>query len=408
MRHDQVLAAALVATLAVFPAYAQDFSLPPTYGQASLDANFQPDPHTVAVVAGGQVNAGNIGFGCSGGIANAPDYRLVYGGNGIQLIFSVSSSIDTTLVINDPNEVGSATTIAAARSILGFRSTTRHLASTISGSDRSAAPQTQPCRSLTSAAAGSGPTPGTKPHASSGDARSGCYRRRRAAGDSQRPQCLPRRGRRTAADLVHPARHRRARMGRPPRPDRITGPRRWRRWREPSGWARLASSATPRWWIAGRRAPVLPPGNLPQCQHHWQLGRCWPLHASCLARHDAGWLCEGNRRRQRRPSLPLSAGRQRCRLRSPLSERFRSSVSALALEFVGLKRGQTPDPHRPRQPMARHSAGTLTNCRRSRRRPLAKYARLLPETTSSTIVNCRHGLRGQLSATAPNKRHNKK
>ena len=252
VRHDQVLAAALVATLAVFPAYAQDFSLPPTYGQASLDANFQPDPHTVAVVAGGQVNAGNIGFGCSGGIANAPDYRLVYGGNGMQLIFSVSSSIDTTLVINDPNgswlcdddSGGSLNPRVQVNNApsgqydiwVGSFSSTANATLQISDVGGGAAAAPPPAQNPT-------PPPATPAQAATG-------------GDGQQ-EILNAHNAYRAAVGVPPltwstqlATDARA-WAEHPRPDRITGPRRWRRWREPSGWARLASSATPRWWMAG-------------------------------------------------------------------------------------------------------------------------------------------------------------
>lgn len=81
-----------------------DFSLEPAYGAIDLTAGFTPDPHTVAVAAGGELDAGNIGVpGCVGAIARAPDFRLNWtaGDNGLPLIISAASAGDVTLVIND-------------------------------------------------------------------------------------------------------------------------------------------------------------------------------------------------------------------------------------------------------------------------------------------------------------------
>lgn len=97
-----VLAAA-AATLAVLPASAQNFGLAPAFGQANLNAGFRPAPHSVSIVAGGAIDAGNLGGGCAGFIADAPDYRLSYTAGGVPLIFSVIANGDTTLVINDPS-----------------------------------------------------------------------------------------------------------------------------------------------------------------------------------------------------------------------------------------------------------------------------------------------------------------
>jgi len=81
-----------------------DFSLDPSYGAIELAAGFTPDPHTVAVAAGGELDATSIGVpGCVGSIARAPDYRVNWtaGSGSLPLIFSVASDADTTLVIND-------------------------------------------------------------------------------------------------------------------------------------------------------------------------------------------------------------------------------------------------------------------------------------------------------------------
>jgi hypothetical protein len=81
-----------------------DFSLEPAYGAVDLVSGFEPDPHTVAVAAGGAIDAAVLNQpGCVGSIAQAPDFRVNWtaGDNGLPLIFSVNSSADTTLVIND-------------------------------------------------------------------------------------------------------------------------------------------------------------------------------------------------------------------------------------------------------------------------------------------------------------------
>lgn len=84
------------------PADAPDFTLAPAYGVIDLVSGFQPDPHSVAISAGGPYNAYQIPE-CVGFIATAPDYRVNFtaGDAGLPLIFSVQSEADTTLVIND-------------------------------------------------------------------------------------------------------------------------------------------------------------------------------------------------------------------------------------------------------------------------------------------------------------------
>jgi hypothetical protein len=84
------------------PADAPDFTLTPAYGVIDLVSGFQPDPHSVAISAGGPYNAYQIPE-CVGFIATAPDYRVNFtaGDAGLPLIFSVQSEADTTLVIND-------------------------------------------------------------------------------------------------------------------------------------------------------------------------------------------------------------------------------------------------------------------------------------------------------------------
>ncbi|MGJ3265556.1 MAG: hypothetical protein ACFE0R_20235 [Salinarimonas sp.] len=81
----------------------QDFNRNPAFGTYRLGAGFTPDPYTINVRAGGQRNAGALGSGCTGSIANAPDVRIHYQAGSFPLSFRVRSNIDTTLVVNDPS-----------------------------------------------------------------------------------------------------------------------------------------------------------------------------------------------------------------------------------------------------------------------------------------------------------------
>lgn len=81
-----------------------DFSLEPAYGAVDLVSGFTPDPHTVAISAGGAIDASVLNQpGCVGFVAQAPDFRVNWtaGSGSLPLIFSVASDSDTTLVIND-------------------------------------------------------------------------------------------------------------------------------------------------------------------------------------------------------------------------------------------------------------------------------------------------------------------
>jgi hypothetical protein len=101
----RILAAtAAVATLAAAGiATAQNYSLNPTYGTASLNAGFTPDPYVVNVQSGGSRDASGLSSSCRGFIADAPDVRLNYRSGSFPLIISANSSADTTLVINGPD-----------------------------------------------------------------------------------------------------------------------------------------------------------------------------------------------------------------------------------------------------------------------------------------------------------------
>ncbi|RTE87071.1 MULTISPECIES: serine protease [Gammaproteobacteria] len=84
-----------------------DFSAEPTFGTVTLEEGFLPDPHTVAVTAGGSVDVSSQNIGnCYGYAATAPDVRLFWTGGSSDLFLSFiadNTSDDTTIVINDPN-----------------------------------------------------------------------------------------------------------------------------------------------------------------------------------------------------------------------------------------------------------------------------------------------------------------
>ena len=82
---------------------AQEVTQNPSFGSTSLDAGFRPDPYTVNLRSGGNIDAKDLGGDCAGWIADAPDYRLIYKAGALPLIITVESDVDTTLIINTPN-----------------------------------------------------------------------------------------------------------------------------------------------------------------------------------------------------------------------------------------------------------------------------------------------------------------
>lgn len=96
-----------IAALMAFstPALAQDFSLAPNFGQTTLTAGFSPDPYTVDIIAGGDVDASQSpgASGCVGMISNAPDFRLTYEAGGLPLHIFAAAASDVGLVVNTPD-----------------------------------------------------------------------------------------------------------------------------------------------------------------------------------------------------------------------------------------------------------------------------------------------------------------
>ncbi|MCB2065049.1 MAG: hypothetical protein KDE15_00245 [Erythrobacter sp.] len=85
------------------PVAAQDFNASPNYETVQLRGGFPDDPYIVYLSSGGGVDASNLGGGCRGYIANAPDVRLNFEPGSLPLIISAASGADTTLVINAPD-----------------------------------------------------------------------------------------------------------------------------------------------------------------------------------------------------------------------------------------------------------------------------------------------------------------
>jgi len=97
----RLVAVAVVVALCVGPATTQDPSLKPTYGEVTLKAGFEPDPHKVKVEAGGPIET-NLG-GVKAWVAKEPDYRLNYTAGKFILTIHASSKEDTTLLIRTPD-----------------------------------------------------------------------------------------------------------------------------------------------------------------------------------------------------------------------------------------------------------------------------------------------------------------
>lgn len=85
-----------------------DWSLDPHFGTEHLSTGFLPDPHTVAVTAGGSVDvtAQRLGADCIGHASQAPDFRLHWAGDARRLGFyfkADSRGDDTTLIVSLPD-----------------------------------------------------------------------------------------------------------------------------------------------------------------------------------------------------------------------------------------------------------------------------------------------------------------
>jgi hypothetical protein len=84
-----------------------DFTLDPNYGAATISSGFVPDPQTVSITSGGPVDVSTLGLGsgCGGYATSSPDFEVTYTSGGFSLLrfYFVSTTGDTTLIINGPN-----------------------------------------------------------------------------------------------------------------------------------------------------------------------------------------------------------------------------------------------------------------------------------------------------------------
>lgn len=82
---------------------AQNPNLAAAYAELRLSAGFMPDPRSVSLTAGGSVSPTQTG--CAyGRVANAPDVKVHYQGNGSNtLYFYAQADLDVTLLINMPD-----------------------------------------------------------------------------------------------------------------------------------------------------------------------------------------------------------------------------------------------------------------------------------------------------------------
>lgn len=84
-----------------------DYALDPNYGVYDLQAGFEPDPFTLEVTAGGDIDTStlNLGAECVGYATTQPDVRLNWSGDGalLRIFFAADSANgDTALLVNDP------------------------------------------------------------------------------------------------------------------------------------------------------------------------------------------------------------------------------------------------------------------------------------------------------------------
>lgn len=101
----------LLVMLLAAPTLAQDTTLnpdaAPLFGTVTLDPSFSPDPHIVSLFSGGNLDVSTLGLGtdCKGYAASAPDYRVVWGGDGTTplRLFFVGDG-DATLIVSQLDE----------------------------------------------------------------------------------------------------------------------------------------------------------------------------------------------------------------------------------------------------------------------------------------------------------------
>lgn len=96
----------LTATPPPAPSGGLNPSISPAFGSVSLSSGFWPDPFTVEILSGGNVDMSAITGGrCDGFVASGPDFNLDWssGGSPFSIFFNAfNAGSDTTLIVRDP------------------------------------------------------------------------------------------------------------------------------------------------------------------------------------------------------------------------------------------------------------------------------------------------------------------
>src|SRR3954447_6616077 len=69
----------ILASLIILPPSKLDYTATANYGEASLSTGFTPDPYSVGMTTGGNVDVSYLGSSCSGFATSAPDLRINFG-----------------------------------------------------------------------------------------------------------------------------------------------------------------------------------------------------------------------------------------------------------------------------------------------------------------------------------------
>lgn len=100
-------AIATLAMVSAAEAACPDFTQAPAFSETTLAAGFTPDPFSVDILSGGEVDLSTCNlFSGTGWVATAPDYRITYNTSGsTTLTFTIvpSDSTDTVLLVNGPD-----------------------------------------------------------------------------------------------------------------------------------------------------------------------------------------------------------------------------------------------------------------------------------------------------------------
>ena len=100
---------------------AQDWQAPPRSGQVILAAGFTPDPYTVSVEGGGDIQASaRLGDECASHISAAPSFSLTYNAGTFPLSIEAQGSDNIALLIRAPDGVWHCETAAGSRPLTTF------------------------------------------------------------------------------------------------------------------------------------------------------------------------------------------------------------------------------------------------------------------------------------------------